>query len=211
MSSLQIANYFIALLMICNPIGVLPIFLKLTETDTYQERRATSIKAAIAIFFILLGSAWLGIPLLNILGIRIAPFQFTGGLVVLLLALSMLRADDSRYKQTTEEKKEAVHKESVAITPLAIPLIAGPGAISSIITTKSVYPGIDNTFILSLIILGVSFLMGSLLFFASKVEDVLGRVGINIFTRIGALIVASNALGTLEGALKEMFPILMGG
>ncbi len=211
MSSIQIANYFIALLMICNPIGVLPIFLKLTETDTYQERRATSVKAAIAVFFILLGSAWLGIPLLHILGIRIAPFQFTGGLVVLLLALSMLRADDTRYKQTTEEKKESVQKESVAITPLAIPLIAGPGSISSIITTKSIYPGMDSTLILSLIILGVSFLMGSFLFFASKVEDVLGRVGINIFTRIGALIVASNALGTLEGALKEMFPFLTGG
>jgi len=210
MSSIQIANYFIALLTICNPIGALPIFLKLTATDTYQERRSTSVKAAIAVFCILLGSAWLGLPLLHILGIRIAPFQFTGGLVILLLALSMLRADDNRYKQTTEEKQESIQKESIAITPLAVPLIAGPGAISSIITTKSVYPGIENTLILSLIILSVAFLMGALLFFASKVEDILGRVGINIFTRIGGLIVASNALGTLERALKEMFPFLSG-
>jgi len=210
MSSIQIANYFIALLTICNPIGALPIFLKLTATDTYQERRTTSVKAAIAVFCILFISAWLGIPLLHVLGIRIAPFQFAGGLVILLLALSMLRAEGTQYKQTTEEKKESVQKESIAVTPLAIPLIAGPGAISSIITTTSIYAGMTSTLIISLIILGVSFLMGSVLFFSSKVENVLGQVGINIFTRIGGLVVASNAIGTLERALKEMFPVLMG-
>ena len=211
MNSIQIINYFIALLMICNPFGALPIFLKLTADDTYQERRATSVKATIAIFFILFASVWLGTYLLSILGIKIPAFQFVGGLVIFLLAFSMLKAEESGYKQTVEEKKEAKQKDSIAITPLAIPLIAGPGAISSVISTTSVFTGVTNNLIITLIAAGVSLIMGSILFFASKVEDVLGRVGINIFTRIGGLIVAANGLDSIVRAVKEMFPILASG
>jgi len=211
MSSIQAANYFIALFMICNPFGVLPLFLKLTAADTYQERRKTSIRATIAVSIILIIATWIGIPLLAILGIKIAPFRFAGSLVILSLAFSMLKAEDSRFKQTSEEKIEAVQKDSIAITPLAIPLIAGPGAISSIITTTSGFPGIMNYFILSMIALGVAFGMGGILFFAGKVEDLLGRVGLNIFTRIGGLIIAANSIDSLSTSLKEMFPLLMNG
>jgi MarC family membrane protein len=211
MTTIQAVNYFIALLLICNPIGALPIFLKLTATDTYKERRAIAIKATFATFIILLVSTWLGVYLLHIFGIKVAAFQFTGGLVILILAFSMLRAEDSRYKQTVEEKQEAVQKDSIAITPLAIPLIAGPGAISSIIATTSVFPGINNNILITAIVLGVTLIMGSILFFAPILESILGRVGINIFTRIGGLIVASNALDSIARSVKEMFPILVGG
>lgn len=197
--------------MICNPFGALPIFLKLTATDNYQERRKISIRSTVAVLFILVASIWIGVPILNIIGIKIPPFQFAGALVILLLGFSMIKAEDSRYKQTSEEKMEAVQKDSIAITPLAIPLIAGPGAISSVISTTSVFTGISDSLILTFIVLIVAVTMGAILFFASKIEDLLGRVGLNIFTRIGGLIVAANALDSLARAIKEMFPILAGG
>lgn len=208
MDLLEAVNNFISLLMICNPFGILPIFLKLTAKDTYQEKRKTSIKAAIAIASILVGAVWLGIPILNVLGIKVAPFQFIGALVILSLAFSMLKAEDSRLKQTSEEKLEATQKDSIAITPLAIPLVAGPGAISAIISTSSSFPGVTNLLILTLITIVISLIMGSILFFAGRVEVILGRVGLNIFTRIGGLVVAANSFDSLANALKEIFPIL---
>ncbi|PIS01754.1 MAG: amino acid transporter [Chlamydiae bacterium CG10_big_fil_rev_8_21_14_0_10_35_9] len=210
MNILRFVNYFIALLMICNPFAVLPLFLKLTAADTFEERRRTSLIATFAVACILVGATWLGMPVLLILGIKLAPFRFAGALVVLMLAFSMLRAEDTRLKQTSEEKVEAITKSSIAITPLAIPLIAGPGAISAIIVEASQYTGLINHGILSFVAIAVALFMGTILYFATKVENILGRVGLNIFTRIGGLVVASNALDSLSVALKEMFPGLTG-
>lgn len=210
MDLVKLVNYFIALLMICNPFGALPMFLKLTAADTYEERRRTSISAMLAVSCILVGSTWLGMPALQVLGIKLAPFRFAGALVILTLAFSMLRAEDSKIKQTSEEKAEAISKASIAITPLAIPLIAGPGAISTIILEASQSPGWLHQIFLSLVALLVALVMGGLLYYGSRVENLLGRVGLNIFTRIGGLVVASHALDSLALSLKEMFPLLGG-
>lgn len=210
MDMVGFVNYFVALLMICNPFGVLPMFLKLTAADTYEERRKTSISAMIAVSCILVGSTWLGMPVLQILGIKLAAFRFAGALVILTLAFSMLKAEESKIKQTSEEKVEAISKASIAITPLAIPLIAGPGAISTIIVETSQSVDWIHQILLSVVALLVAIVMGGLLYCASRVESLLGRVGLNIFTRIGGLIVASHALDTLSLSLKEMFPVLAG-
>ena len=182
--------------------------LRLTQTETLVQRKKTALITAFAVGCILFVVTWLGAPLMMILGIHVAPFQFAGGFVVFLLALSMLRAEQSPMKQTKEEQKEAVDKESVAVTPLAIPLIAGPGAISTVVVKASLFPDFSDLFLMTLIALSVALIMGSVLYFANIIERLLGRVGINIFTRIGGLILASNSVETLSQGIMGMFPSL---
>jgi len=208
MDFLQTTNFFVALLVICNPLGALPALLRLTEFETTEQRKRTAFTAAIAVGCILILVTWIGSPLLKIFGIKVPPFQFAGGFVVFLLALSMLRAEQSRMKQTREEQVEASVKDSVAITPLAIPLIAGPGAISTIVVNVSLFPTPLDQLYMSLCGLLVALIMGIVMFFASYFEKLFGRVGINIFTRIGGLILAANAMESMAKGLVGMFPIM---
>jgi len=129
-----------------------------------------------------------------------------GGLVVLMLSFSMLRAEQSKFKETKEERQEGIEKESPGITPLGIPLIAGPGAISTVIVNANTYKS-SLIWIIGVAIL-VSIILWIILHSANFIEKILGRVGINIFTRIGGLILASNAVDTIYKALLEMFPRL---
>lgn len=208
MDFLQIVNFFVALLVICNPLGALPALLRLTEYETTEQRKRTAYTAAFAVACILILVTWIGSPLMKILGIKVPPFQFAGGFVVFLLALSMLRAEQSRMKQTKEEQIEASIKDSVAITPLAMPIIAGPGAISTVVVNVSLFPTPLDQIYMSICGFLVAVIMGIVMFFASYFEKLFGRVGINIFTRIGGLILAANAVESMAKGLIGMFPIL---
>jgi multiple antibiotic resistance protein len=208
MTFLETVNYFIALLVICNPLGALPALLRLTEYETPEQRKRTAYVAAVAVACILIVVTWIGSYLLVIFGIKVPPFQFGGGFVVFLLALSMLRAEQSRIKQTKEEQIEASIKESVAITPLAMPLIAGPGAISTVIVNGSLFPSFLDQLYMTFSAVLVAFIMGIVMYFAAYFEKLFGRVGINIFTRIGGLILAANSVESMAKGLIGMFPVL---
>jgi multiple antibiotic resistance protein len=140
-----------------------------------------------------------------ILGIKLPAFQVAGGFVLFLMALSMLNAEESSIKQTPEELKEK-RSELGAIVPLAIPIIAGPGAISTIIVSVSQFPGILNQAILSVAGLLVAVVMGALLYFAANLEKIMGQSGINIINRLGGLILAAIAVQTLATGLLALFP-----
>lgn len=204
----QTVHFFISLLIICNPLGALPALLRLTEYDTPEQRKKVAYTAAVAVGCILVLVVWIGGPLLQVFGVKVPSFQFAGGFVVFLLALSMLRAEQSRMKQTKEEQIEATIKESVAITPLAMPLIAGPGAISTVIVNVSLFPHPVDQVYMSLCAVVVALIMGIVMFFATFIERLFGRVGINIFTRIGGLIIGANAIESMAKGLVGMFPFL---
>lgn len=206
MTTYELINYFVALLVVCNPIGALPAMLGLTEDETPEERRKTGLVTTFSVGVILVGVTLAGAPFLEILGIGVAPFRVAGGFVVFLLALSMLNAEKSRIKMTHGESREAIVKEHVGITPLAMPLIAGPGAISTVvIKTGLLRDPLDLTYMVG-VALAVTFFMGLILYFAGFLERILGKVGINIFTRIGGLILASNAIESIGHGLTTMFP-----
>lgn len=198
-------NNFIALLVVCNPLSALPAVLKITKHQSIQEKKKTGLTAAIAVGIILIVSAWIGKPLLGAFGIKLPAFQIAGGLVLLLLAFSMLSAQESDMKQTLEEQKER-RSDSGAIVPLAIPIIAGPGAISTVILHVNQDPTIFHQFIVSLAAVLVAFVMGILLYFASHLEKVFGHTGINIFNRIGGLLLAAIAIQSIATGLLESFP-----
>lgn len=204
----QFINHFIGLLVITNPLSALPALLRITRNQALAEKRRTGLVAAFAVLIILLTSTWIGTGLLAILGIELAAFQLSGGIIIFLMALSMLNAEESPIKQTAEEQKEQKPGNIGAIVPLAIPIIAGPGTISTIIINVNQFPGIYNLMILSVSAILVSLVLGTLLYFASSLEKMLGQLGINIINRLGGLILAAIAIQMLSKGLIGLFPVL---
>ncbi|MBI5272586.1 MAG: NAAT family transporter [Chlamydiia bacterium] len=204
----QFANHFIALLVITNPLSALPAILRISRNQTLAEKRHIGLVAACAVFVILLMTTWVGSPLLLILGIKLPAFQVAGGVIIFMMALSMLTAEESPIKHTPEEHEETRAGDSGAIVPLAIPIIAGPGAISTIIVSVSQYPGIYNMILISISATLVALVMGLILYFASHLEKMLGQSRIKIINRLGGLILAAIAVQTLASGLIGLFPLL---
>ena len=204
----KLLTYFVSVLVICNPFSALPALLALTHGRTLAEKRRTGIISGFAVAVILVLCTWIGGPLLQFLGITVSAFQVAGGIVVFMLALSFLNAEVSRIKQTTEDQKEAQRKDSIAVVPLAIPLMAGPGAISTVIVQVYSFPGFLNQFYLSICAIFVAATLGITLYFAGNVEKMLGHSGINIVNRLGGLILAAIAVETISKGLIGLFPHL---
>lgn len=203
-------NHFIALLVIANPLSALPAVLRITRNQNLAEKRKTGIVCASAVGVIFLTVTWIGTPLLLILGIKLPAFQIAGGLVILVMSFSMLNAEESSIKSTPEEHK-IKRSDSGAIVPLAIPIIAGPGAISTIIVSVNQFPGILNQLMISASSIAVAFVMGLLLYFSSHLEKILGHSGISIINRVGGLVLASVAVQALSNGVLGLFPYLAAG
>ncbi|MBI4357135.1 MAG: YchE family NAAT transporter [Gammaproteobacteria bacterium] len=202
-------KFFAALLAIVNPLGTIPIFLDLTLHQSTPLRRKTGSMAtwtcALLLLFVLISGEFL----LQVFGITIDSFRVAGGLLILLMAISMMQAHMSEVKQTPDEAQEATLKEQVGVIPLGIPLLAGPGAISTVILYTHRGHGLLHLLVLSLITLIVSFLVWLSFYMAPLAVKVLGQTGINIFTRMMGLIMAAVGIEFITNGLKQLFPGLI--
>ncbi|MCE5394277.1 MAG: NAAT family transporter [Acidithiobacillus sp.] len=201
----------IALLAILNPIGAIPIFIALTNDETVAQRRATAKMAARAVAVVLIVAAFLGDYILRFFGISIAAFQVAGGMVLMLLAFNMLQAKSSRYRHTPEEAAEGMQKEAVAVVPLAIPLLAGPGTMVTVIIAHNKNHGWLADGLLVLDILIIALVAYAALRLAEPLTRRLGVTGINITTRIFGLLLAAIAVTFLANGLTTLFPGLHAG
>jgi len=197
-----------ALLSIVNPLGAIPVFIKLTESQSLEERYRTSIRSAVTTGMVLLVSLALGEAVLVFFGITIASFRVGGGILIMLIAISMLHAQNSQTKHTEEEMRDSMERDTVAVIPLGIPLLAGPGAISTIILNAQRYSSITHYLILTAEIVLVSLSVWFSLRSAPLLAKFLGRTGINIVTRIMGLIMTAVGVEFIAAGLKELFPIL---
>ena len=204
-----ILNSYVTLLLICSPLSALPALLGLTLGRSDKEKRRTGIVASGAMGIILIVVAWIGSPLLSFLGISVPAFQIAGGIVIFTLAMSMLNAQQSRMKQAEEDLSESERKPSVAIVPLAIPIMAGPGAISTVIVLVNEYPDVLNQLAVSASAVLVAATLAVVLYFAGSLERVLGHTGINIINRIGGLVLAAKAVGSIYAGMIGLFPHLI--
>ena len=202
-------KFFIGLVAIINPLGLLPVFVSLTGHQTPQERMKTNTTANIAVMVILWVSMFFGQMILDLFGISIASFRIAGGSLITLIAWSMLQGKLGEVKHNKEEKGEIAAKESIAVVPLALPLMAGPGAISSTIVYSSQFNRPGQLFGLSLVV--VIFSLFSWLVFraAPLLFRLMGKTGINVVTRIMGLIMMSLGIEIMVAGIKHMFPGLM--
>lgn len=204
----QYLKIFIGLLAIVNPFGAVPMFLSMTGDESPAQRRRTIDMVAIGVTVILLVALFIGEHVLAFFGITIDSFKVGGGILVLLMAIAMLHAKTSLIKQTDKEARESIEKPSVAIVPLAMPLLAGPGAISTVILAAHRAHGVAHYLIISLSIVLLSALIWVVLRLSPWIESHLGATGINIFTRIMGLILMAIAIEFIASGLKGLFPML---
>lgn len=197
---------FIGLIAIVNPIGAIPIFLALTDNLTKAEKKKTIKISAFSLSIILLVTLFIGEDILSFFGIEVASFRIAGGVLIFLMALSMLHGHKSEAKGTTEEKMASVDKDSIGVVPLAIPLLGGPGAISTLIVYANEYNTTLDYLVISFIIVAVSALTFLTLKLAPSLERLLGRIGINVMTRIMGLMIASIAVEFIVKGIKHFFP-----
>ncbi len=201
---------FVAILAIVNPLGIVPIFLALTQADSVAERRHIARLTAFSVGVILLIAALAGEVVLDFFGIGIPAFRVGGGILVLLMAVSMLNAKQSRIRQSPSEAEYAEDKENVAVVPLAIPLMAGPGAISVAIISGHQSNTFQSQTLLAVSILSVALISLIALYLAEPIGKALGVTGLNIATRIMGLILAAIGVQMIAQGLIVLLPGLAG-
>ncbi|HTS80642.1 MAG TPA: MarC family protein [Myxococcaceae bacterium] len=183
-----------AVFFVVDPVGVVPIFIAMTHGDSAEKirdtaRRASLVAAGLLIFFALFGTF-----LFKVVGVSLAAFRVAGGIVLLITALDMLRARQSETRTSPEEAQEATDKEDVAIVPLAIPLLAGPGAIATVMVLMSRGGGWLATGAVVLSVLLTMAVTFFLLRGAALVQRVLGQSGVAIVQRVMGLLLAAIAV-----------------
>lgn len=198
---------FIALFTITNPLGNIPLFLSLTWQQSEAQQRRTAIGASAAALVVLLVTLLLGQSILNALHIRFEAFMLAGSLVIAALAWSMVNIRTSRQQHAEEEKDEIDSQSAVTVVPLAIPILAGPGAISTVI---GYHAGADPGKLLvdAGAIAAVSVSIGVILSLATRIRALLGVTGLNVLTRLFGLLLLSIAIGNAATALRALFPSL---
>lgn len=202
-------HIFAALFVIVNPIGAIPLFIMYTRGQSIAERQITARTTATAVAVVLVLSIFLGDYVLQFFGIGIPSFRVGGGILILLMAISMLNAQQGGARYTPEEGREGEEKDNIAVVPLAIPLLAGPGAISTTIIYAHKVQGVIDVAILVIAALLVALSVAVALHLAESIANRLGRTGINIVTRIMGLILAAVAIEFMADGLIQLFPKLV--
>jgi multiple antibiotic resistance protein len=193
-----------SLFVIVDPIATVPAFLAMTHAETPEERIGAARLACWVMAGVLLAFAFAGKWIFKLLGITLPAFQMAGSIVLLLVALDMLRAQRSRVQETKEETAAGRAKEDIAITPLAIPMLAGPGAISTVILLHNQADGLTKRAALCACILGVALISYLIFRFSARSTRWLNPIAMRLATRIMGLLLAAVALQFLLNALRDV-------
>jgi multiple antibiotic resistance protein len=205
----EVSKTFMALLVLINPLSAIPIFISLTPNSTQAERKKIAKVTSLTIAVVVSLFALVGEGLLHFLGISIGSFQLAGGLLVLMIALALMNAQTSATKSTEEERSEAESKANIAVVPLAIPLMTGPGTISTVIIyTSTARDWID---VADLIISGmlVALVSYAALTMATPISRVLGKTGINVVNRVMGMLLAALSVEIMVDGIYRLFPQLV--
>jgi multiple antibiotic resistance protein len=202
-------RYLVTLTAVLDPFLAIPIFVGITASRNDASRRRLIQVVTLTVFLVLAGAAIFGESLLKALGASLSAFQVGGGLVLLLMALAMLNAQVGEMRQTREEAEELQSRDMSGVVPLAVPLLAGPGAISTTIIAAQA-GGFAHAMALVVCIGIVSLILFVMLRIAHGVGARMGTTGLNIATRLLGLILAAIAIETMAEGLKRLFPALAG-
>jgi multiple antibiotic resistance protein len=198
-------RFLVTLTAVLDPFLAVPIFLSVTATSDERARRRLAGAVTITVFLVLAGAAIFGEALLSFLGTSLPAFQVGGGLVLLLMALAMLNAQAGGMRQSRAEAEELESGAMSGVVPLAVPLLAGPGAISTTIIAAQA-GGVAHTSALVGLVALVCLILWSILRVADAVGPRMGTTGLNIATRLLGLLLAAIAIETMAFGLRTLFP-----
>lgn len=197
---------FTALLAILNPWGVLPMFLTLTGKSTPDERKHIAWTIGLSVAMVLSVTALVGEILLSFFGISVASFQVGGSILLLLMAIGMMYGK----KKDVESADAAAEMESIAVVPLSVPLLAGPGSISTVIIYANLSPSWVHKALIIACVLVASVITWLILRAATRLGSFIGVLGLNIASRLMGLLLAAIAVEFFTRGIVELLPGLAG-
>ncbi|MSP20485.1 MAG: MarC family protein [Alphaproteobacteria bacterium] len=198
----------ITFLVVIDPPGMAPVFAALTHHLPPAERRRVALRGVVIAGGVLLGFGLVGEPVLRALGISLPAFRIAGGVLLLLLAIDMVTARQSGLRATTPpEDAETGVREDVSVFPLAIPLIAGPGAMTSMVLHVSAAKG---DLLLQAGILGLMalVLVATFLCFlvANRIMKAIGLTGVNVVSRVMGILLAAMSIQFMADGVRDVWP-----
>ena len=202
-----IINSFIVLFVVIDPVGVAPIFAALTHGNTDAYRREMAIKGTVLSAGILILFAFIGHFLLNALGITLDAFRVAGGLFLLLLSIDMVFARQSGLRSTTRrENQEAEHKEDISVFPLSIPLIAGPGTITTmmLLMSETEHQPLWVISLMTVLICELLLILFTLLMSVQLIKFI-GETGSNVISRVLGILLAALAIQYMIDGIRGGF------
>ncbi|RFC33789.1 MAG: multiple antibiotic resistance protein [Candidatus Nitrotoga sp. SPKER] len=204
----EYTKIFISLFAILDPIGIIPVIILFTSGMTAPKRAKVGRVASLAVCAILLVALFMGQPLLAFFGISISSFRVAGGILLMLMAFKMLNGHLYTSLATDNNSAESEASSIHAIVPLSIPLLAGPGSISAVILEAHKAHGIEHYLIMSLEIMLLSVTVWLTFLIAPWVAQRLGKIGIDVFTRLMGLVLAAISVEFIAGGVRGLFPTL---
>ncbi len=200
---------FTTLFVVIDPIGQPALFAGLTQGSSPADQRRMAVRGAALGALILFAFAFAGNTMLEWLGVGLPAFRIAGGILLLLLAIDMLFARDSGLRSTTEsEQEEAGQKRDISVFPLAIPLIAGPGAMTSVVLLMGQSAGnaLHTAAILGVLALVLLLTLGFLLL-AIPINALLGVTGANVISRVLGIVLAALAVQFMLDGIGQALPL----
>jgi multiple antibiotic resistance protein len=203
---------FVTLFVVIDPFAVVPMFVALTRNETTANKRRTAVKSTVIATILLLSFAFVGDKLLDALSISEPAFRIAGGFLLLLAAIEMVVARASGIRTTTgDEDEEAAHRDDISVFPLAIPLIAGPGALTSVVVLMRQAEAMDLKASLGVVLILMSVLL--ITYFSLLVSDrlmkLLGVTGTNVMTRVFGIILAALAVQNIINGIMMVVKSMM--
>lgn len=193
---------FTSLFTLINPLGTMPVFMAMTSELTVDQRNKTARKASLVALFTIFAFALTGQLLFNFFGISVNSFRVVGGVIFFIMGMDMLQARLSQVKIKENEVKSYI--SDISITPLAIPMICGPGAITSVIVLMEDANTLPKQIALFSAVILIIWLTYIILYSSSKLIKLLGQTGINVMMRIMGLIVMVIAVEFFFSGLKPI-------
>ena len=215
----QIVQIVLAFLVLINPLSALPLFLELTHTCSRRERRRVAQMTAASVFVTIVIFTFSGNLLLKVLGISTGSFRVGGGILVFLIAMSMMSKGDNHAKPdlTTPDDGSGMPAEkreirpvlgTIAVVPLAIPMIMGPGGISTVVIYASSVSSYTGLFLITAAGAVVSLISYLSLLAADRISGLLGDTGLAVLNRIMGILLAAVAVEIIVAGLRSLFPQL---
>ncbi len=195
---------FTSIFVLVDPIAAVPTFLAMTDGSTRAERRHMAVRASWTCFVILVTFSLAGTLIFQLFGLTLAAFKIAGGLLLGSIGFEMLRAKRSATKETPDEASEGSEKEDVGIIPLGLPMLAGPGAISTVMVLMTQNPDWPHELAILGAIAVTSAIAFAVLASADRVSSLLHETGIRILTRMMGLLLIAIAVQFVLNGLRDV-------
>ena len=208
MDNAAIVSFATSMFAILNPIGSIAIFASMTANRSKPDRNSIAIRSTIAVAIILVVVIWAGEAILGLFDVEISSLQVAGGIMLAMISLSMLQSQQSSIQDTKDSETSVITDNDIAVVPLALPMIAGPGAMVTVIVSTHQYKGVVPNIEMSVVCIILSVLLAVGFLASGPIIRFIGTKGLDVISKIMGMILLAIAIGMLATGMKDIFPVL---